>query len=137
MGQKSTLYFLKNSWCSMNVLQFGNYTSYHGMHPLKMPLSQYLPFKRQSHKMVKHTQTIRRVLPVNCLSVFDHLVGLAFKGLRTATLICFKWFDMHYGVNQAHQNSALLHFEHVDLTQYFSVFQELHMLLHFQYCMQN
>ena len=31
--------------------------------------------------MVKHTQTIRRLLPKNCLSVFDHFVGLALKGL--------------------------------------------------------
>ena len=31
--------------------------------------------------MVKHTQTIRRKLPSNCLSVFDHFVGLAPKGL--------------------------------------------------------
>ena len=26
--------------------------------------------------MVQHTQTIRRLLPTNCLSVFDHFVGL-------------------------------------------------------------
>ena len=32
------------------------------------------------HKMVKQTQTIRRQQPKNCLSVFDHFVGLAFKG---------------------------------------------------------
>ena len=32
--------------------------------------------------MIKHTQTIRRLLPTNCLSVFDHFVGLALKGLR-------------------------------------------------------
>ena len=31
--------------------------------------------------MVKHTQTIRRPLPTNCLSVFDHSVGLALKEL--------------------------------------------------------
>ena len=31
------------------------------------------------HKMVKHTQTIRRQQPTNCLSVFDHFVGLALK----------------------------------------------------------
>ena len=35
--------------------------------------------------MVKHTETIRRLLPTNCLSVFDHFVGLALKGL-----ICFQ-----------------------------------------------
>ena len=31
--------------------------------------------------MVKHTQTIRRQLPTNCLSVFDHFAGLELKGL--------------------------------------------------------
>ena len=32
--------------------------------------------------MVKHTQTIRRLVPTNILSVFDHFVRLAFKGLK-------------------------------------------------------
>ena len=32
--------------------------------------------------MVKRTQTIRRLLPTNCLSLFDHFVGLALKGLK-------------------------------------------------------
>ena len=27
------------------------------------------------------TQTIRRVLPTNCVSVFEHFVGLAYEGL--------------------------------------------------------
>ena len=31
--------------------------------------------------MVKHTQTIRRLLPMNCLKVFDHSVGFTLKGL--------------------------------------------------------
>ena len=31
--------------------------------------------------MVKHTQTIRRQEPTNCLSVLDHFAGLALKGL--------------------------------------------------------
>ena len=30
--------------------------------------------------MVKHTQTIRRLLAANCLNVFDHFLGLASKG---------------------------------------------------------
>ena len=30
--------------------------------------------------MVKHTQTLRWQKPTNCLSVFDHFVGLALKG---------------------------------------------------------
>ena len=32
--------------------------------------------------MVKHTQTIRWQQPTNCLSVFDHFVGLALEGLK-------------------------------------------------------
>ena len=31
--------------------------------------------------MVKHIQTIRRLLPKNSLNVFDHFVKLAIKGL--------------------------------------------------------
>ena len=31
--------------------------------------------------MVKHTQTIRWQQPTSCLSVFDHFVKLALKGL--------------------------------------------------------
>ena len=37
---------------------------------------------RQPHKMVKHTQTIRRLQPTNVFSVFDHFVGLAHEGLN-------------------------------------------------------
>ena len=31
--------------------------------------------------MVKYTLTICRLFPANCLSVFDHFLGLALKGL--------------------------------------------------------
>ena len=34
--------------------------------------------------MIKHTQTIPRQQPMNCLSVTDHFVGLAIKGLTQA-----------------------------------------------------
>ena len=34
------------------------------------------------NKMVKHTQAICRQKPTNCLSVFDHFMGLALKGLK-------------------------------------------------------
>ena len=34
--------------------------------------------------MFKHTQTIRCLLPTNCLRVFDHFVRLALRELRTA-----------------------------------------------------
>ena len=38
--------------------------------------------KHQPHKMVRHTQTIRRQI-FDKLSVFDHFVELALKGLNT------------------------------------------------------
>ena len=33
--------------------------------------------------MVKNTQRIRRQQPTNCLSVIEHSVGLALKGLKS------------------------------------------------------
>ena len=32
--------------------------------------------------MAKHTQTIRRQQPTNCLNVFNHFIGLVLKGLK-------------------------------------------------------
>ena len=43
---------------------------------------EFNPLKGQSHRMVKHTQTIRRQQPTNCLSDFDHFVNLALKELK-------------------------------------------------------
>ena len=36
--------------------------------------------------MLKHTQTIRRQMQTNCLSVFDHFVGFALKRLNCEKL---------------------------------------------------
>ena len=33
--------------------------------------------------MVKHTQTIHRQKPTNCLNVFDHFIDLAFKRVNS------------------------------------------------------
>ena len=44
-------------------------------------LLRFQAFKRQFHKMAKHTQTIRRQF-ADELFKFDHFVGLALKGLR-------------------------------------------------------
>ena len=58
----------------------------------------YYPIKRQLRKMVRHTQTMRRQQPTNCLSVFDHFVGLALKRLLCMILLftckCFI-YDSH------------------------------------------
>ena len=53
------------------------------MESLALLLLLFLTFKRQPNKMVKHTQLICRLLPTNCLSVFEHFVGLVFKGLNS------------------------------------------------------
>ena len=45
------------------------------------------PLSANPAKLQKHTQTIRRQKPTNCLSVFDHFVGLALKGLMLISLI--------------------------------------------------
>ena len=42
--------------------------------------------------MIEHTQTVRRVLLTNSLSVFDHFVRLALKGL-------FKIFNEECNLN--------------------------------------
>ena len=42
--------------------------------PFKQDEVRLQPFKRQLCKMVKHTQTFRRLLPAKYLSVTDHFV---------------------------------------------------------------
>ena len=55
--------------------------------------SYFYPLSANPTKWFKHTQTICWLLP-NCLSVFDHFVMLALKGLTetmTSTLIIGNW----------------------------------------------
>ena len=51
---------------------------------------------QQPHKIVKHTQTILRLFRTNRMSVFDHFVGLALKGLK---IIC-KVSDKYISIKQ-------------------------------------
>ena len=46
--------------------------------------------------MIKHTQTIRRKEPENFLSVFDHFVGLARKGLLLSLDVSYKSNKFYY-----------------------------------------
>ena len=43
-------------------------------------------FKRQPKKMIKHIQPICHLLADKLLSVFDHFVGLALKGLDSVLI---------------------------------------------------
>ena len=55
--------------------------------PMMLTLNiYYLNLKRQLHKMVKHTQTTLWQRPTNWLSVFDHFVKLALKGLKKSSI---------------------------------------------------
>ena len=58
---------------------------------LILPISSFLDIlKRRPLKIVKHTQTIRRQQPTNCLSVFDHFLGLVLEGLICSFFDAFK-----------------------------------------------
>ena len=46
--------------------------------------------------MVKHSQTIRRQQPTNCLSVFDHFVRLTLKGLSNRVVKNFQFISVAY-----------------------------------------
>ena len=53
--------------------------------------------------MVKHTQTILRQQPTNCLSVFDHFVGLGIKGLSRMIIqlmyrFCYRNWMLNFGL---------------------------------------
>ena len=65
----------------------------------KNTISLYVNPSSVNHKMVKHTQTIRWSLPTNCLSVFDHLAGLAHKGLSA---------EMYADVTQVSTSAIIL-----------------------------
>ena len=45
------------------------------------------PLSTNPAKWSNTVKTIRRLLPTNCLRVFDHFVGLALKGLRSDLII--------------------------------------------------
>ena len=79
--------FFQSFPCHLKSDIFRKFTCYTFSNILLMSTSPifgeiFYPFKRQPHKMVKHTQTIRRLLPTNYLSMFGHFVGLALKRLR-------------------------------------------------------
>ena len=60
--------------------------------------------------MAKHTQAIRRQYPTNCLSKFDYIVKLAFKGLssdRDLTRIHMSSFWQMYILNEEKKSKTI------------------------------
>ena len=71
--------------------------------------------------MVRHTQTIRRLLPMNCLSVLDHFVGLVLKGLKIRSIDVILGSSLltlnSFNIISAHLSSIFIsNFEHAFLT---------------------
>ena len=59
--------------------------------------------------MIKHTLTIHRLLSTNCLSVFDHYVGLALKGLIvTIFKIAFNLVRLHFKLLNEFQHQCYI-----------------------------
>ena len=69
--------------------------------------------------MVKHTSTIRRQKPANCLSVSDHFVGLALK-----ELIQFTINNLNPFIHNVWQFFNITH-EEVKLSQYSTAVSEV------------
>ena len=68
--------------------------------------------KCQPHKKPhKHTQIIRQLLPMNCVSVFDHFVALAFKRLRLRKQVnlCKLWIVLFFDVGTSKLVSAIFY----------------------------
>ena len=55
--------------------------------------------------MVKHTQTIRQQQTTNCLSVFDHFVGLVLKRLKKAYFSSLYSFTLNWFKKSAFLNT--------------------------------
>ena len=51
---------------------------------------QWYTFSANLKKWSTHTQAISQLLPTNFLSVFDHFVGLALKGLNIKCHVSLK-----------------------------------------------
>ena len=50
--------------------------------------------------MVKHTQTTYQLLPANCLSVFDNIVGLELKGLFPIKILPIEIPCLRHGIHK-------------------------------------
>ena len=96
---------------------------------------QLLTLQAPPHKMIKHTQTIRRLLSTNCLSGFDHFVKLALKRLivlcsprsaQTNRFFIFSKFNYCMGSSkitffEGQTFSGIEYYDHLKIALLFSV----------------
>ena len=93
-------------------------------HFRKLYLKSWIQVTYQPHQMVKHIQTIRRLLPANSLSVFDHFVGLDFRMFCNLNLSCPGFIDPqsnYFGANLFSLPTMLIiiKYNHVNNFEYF------------------
>ena len=73
-----------------------------------------------------NTQTILRLLPTNCLNVFDHFVGMTLKGLKTKL---FNLYVCQCAIQKRFIRYSLKETHHIFLTMYYvrnNVYVALH-----------
>ena len=86
--------------------------------------------------MVKRTQTIRWLSPTNRLSVLDHFVGLALKGLIAACITWFQNFSKPITKCSLFERQSILAIWS-DLKKFFSLInQDSDFLIFLQYILQ-
>ena len=54
---------------------------------------RHQPLSANPNKMVKYNQTISLQKPTNCLSVFDHCMGLTLKGLKVIPVALYVYLS--------------------------------------------
>ena len=64
----------------------------------------FTPWYAHVHKMVKHTQTIDRLLPTNFFGVLDHFVDDYVSGIRNVSFT----EDFTYGLNEWFLNTCCI-----------------------------
>ena len=74
--------------------------------------------------MIKHTHTIRRQQPTNCLSLFDHFVGLVVKELNTSD-----FETLTKALNTLNHESLIVKFDCVNALDYMGSYLILYFLI--------
>ena len=96
VGEGRTKNVKKVSWDGEDVVKKGDVLTQFfsvfispAIHFFLLPylMGVLITLKRQPPNIVKHTQTIRRQMTTNCMSLFDHFVGLTLKGMLSDLLV--------------------------------------------------
>ena len=98
---------LSRNVLNVNRIFFGKTIKYYfDLFPSNIPFL-CPPKMSENHKMVKHTQAIRQLLPMNCLSMIDHFaVSWHFQEVQKIKILDWKYLKSK---NSIFRNSELQH----------------------------